>query len=404
MRGVEAGWRTLPPDESREKRHRRAWRLAKGSWRLARRDPALAPLALLLAGSVALVTVALADAATHAHVSNPVSFLLLFVVAAVFVATFLIAFFSAAMAHAASAAIDGFPLTVREALAEARDAVGSLLVWALIATGVALLGGLVSATGALGRLTGDLALFLWGFFVAFVIPLIALDAAGAGEAVRESAAIARRRWGEELVGGFAIGLLFVLAATACLLVYVPGLHAFRDRHGAGSVLAMIAGGLALILVLLYGLATAQAFVVALLRFDEGDSGLTELEHPPEPPHPRPAALRVGGLALCAVVVVGLVALIASGIPEPKERYYTSVPTASAYGLEAGAPVVYDEQRVGDVLATAPEGSVTQVSFELEKSVVSEAYGEPVRIDTFEGQPCLTIGPAPPLGSPQPGAA
>ncbi len=96
------------------------------------------------------------------------------------------------------------------------------------------------------------------------------------------------------------------------------------------------------------------------------------------------------------------ALVASaGIAERSEHYYTSFPTTSASGLAAGAPVVYEEKQVGQVLATLSEGGVTRVSFEVKASIASEARGEPIRIDTFDGRPCLQIGPAPPFGSPGP---
>jgi hypothetical protein len=397
---MEVAWQHGLVQQSQIKRHNRAFRLARAAWRLARRDSALAPLALLLAGSVALAIVALVVAVSHlSHGFHALSLYFLLLIGAGFGVTFLIGVFSAAAAHAANAGFDGGPMTIREAIAEAWESWRQLLVWSSIATAVLAAAELIIWTGRTGMVVGNFGLAVWSFFVAFVVPIIALEAASASEAVRESAALAKRRWGEELVGGFTIAFLWAVAAFLCLMVYVPGLHAFQDHHGGGSVVAMAVGGLTGLLTVLYGIATAQAFIVALMRLDSGESTLEELASPPPSVHSRPIAFRIVGLALCTTAVVGLVALIASvGIAERSEQYYTSLPTTSAGRLGAGAPVVYEEQQVGQVLATLSEGSVTRVSFEVKESIASQARGEPIGIDTFDGRPCLRIGAAPSLGS------
>lgn len=382
------------------KRHKRAFRLARAAWRLTRRDSALAPLALMLAGSVAFATAALDVVTSHLSSGfHALSLQILLLLGFGFCDTLLIGLFSAAMAHAAGAAFDGIPMTVREAIGEARETLGQLMVWSSIGTAVLAATVLILLAGRTGILVGNLGLGIWSFCVAFVVPIITLQAASAGEAIRESAALAKRRWGEELVGGFTIAVLWALAAFLCLMVYVAGLRAFRDHHGGGSLVVLTVGGLAGLLTVLYGIATAQAFVVALLRYDGGESTLEELRSPPPSDLSRPAPIRVAGLAACAAAVVGLVALVAAvGIAERNLQYYTSIPTTSAGGLEAGAPVVFEDQQVGRVLTTLDEGGVTRVSFQIRESVTSEIGGEYVGIDSFDGRPCLRIGPASSLGS------
>jgi hypothetical protein len=403
---VEAGPAEPLVREPQVKRHRRAWRLARAGWGLAKRDSALALLALLLVGSIGLMIVAMTAAASHlSHGLHAVSFYFLLSLGAGFGVTFLTAFFGAAMAHAASAGFDGLPLTVREAIAEARESIGQLLVWAAIVTGLMTVVVLVTWTGTGGVLAANLGLAVWSFLVAFAVPLIALDAAGAGEAIGESAALAKRRWGEELVGGFAIVVLWALAFFICAVVYVPAVHAFSHHHNPGSAAVMVVAGLAAVLTVIYAVATAQAFVVALLRFDRGESTLEQLKDPPAPVYSRPAGLRMAGLALSTAAVVGVIALVGfAGIAERSEQYYTSIPTTSAAGIEAGTPVVYEEEEVGQVLSTEYEGSSIRVSFEVKRRVASEASGEPIRVDTFDGRPCLEIGPASSSGAPSTGAA
>ncbi len=388
-------WQDGSAREPPTKRHNRAFRLAWAAWRCARRDPALPWLALMLGGSVAFV-IATLDAVTS-HLSFGFHALSLYYLALIgfgFVVTFLIGFFSAAMAIAASASFDGSPMNVREAIGEARESLGQLVVWSSIGAAFLVATGLILLSGRAGILAGNFGLALWSFFVAFVVPIIALEAASAGEAIRESAALAKRRWGEELVGGITIAFLWALAAFLCVMVYAPALRAFRDHHGGGSLVVVAVGGLTGLLTVLYGIATAQAFVVALLRYDSGQSTLEELKSLPPSDHSRAAPIRVAGLAACAAAVVGVVALVAAvGIAERSEHYYTSFPTTSASGLEPGAPVVYEDQQVGNVLATVNEGIVTRVSFEIDESVASETRGKSVSVDLLDGRPCLRIAAA-----------
>ena len=397
---MEAAWQDGSARQPHTKRHRRAFRLAGAAWRRARRDSALAPLALMLAASVAFAITALDVVGSHLSFGfHALSLQILLLLGFGFCVTLLIGFLSAAMAHAATAGFDGAPMTVREAIGEARESLGQLVVWSSIGTAVLTCAALILLTGRAGILVGNLGLAVWSFCVAFVVPIIALEAASAGEATRESAALAKRRWGEELVGGFTIAVVWALAAFLCLMVYVPALRAFRHHHGGGSLVALTVGGLAGLLTVLYGIATAQAFVVALLRYDSGESTLEELKNPPPSDLSRPAPLRVAGLAVCTAAVVGLVALVAAvGIAERSLQYDMSFPRTSASGLEAGAPVVYEDQQVGRVIATFYEGSVTRVSFEIKESIASDVRGESVSVDTFDGRPCLWIGPAPSLGS------
>ncbi|MGA8746344.1 MAG: DUF6159 family protein [Solirubrobacterales bacterium] len=283
-------------------------------------------------------------------------------------------------------------MTVREAIDEAKGSLGQLIVWSSIGTAVLAGAVLILLTGRGGILVGNLGLAIWNFCVAFVVPIVVLEGASAGEAIGESAALARRRWGEELVGGFTIAFLWALAAFLCLMVYAPAMRAFRVQHGAGSLIALTVGGLAGLLTILYGIATAQTFVVALLRYDSGESTLEELKSPPRSDLSRPAPVRVAGLAACTVFVIGVVGLVAAvGIAERDVQYYMRFPATSASRLEAGTPVVYEGQQVGRVLATHEEGDVTRVSFEIKQSVASEVQGESIGVDTFDGRPCLRIG-------------
>ncbi|HEV2727624.1 MAG TPA: DUF6159 family protein, partial [Solirubrobacterales bacterium] len=205
------------------------WALIKGSSRLASQDPSLASLAFLGSGCF-LVLLAAAMGAMERVSPNRQGFALglLLILAGFYAATLLLSFFSAAMAHSANAGFDGVPLTMREAIAEARQDLGAIAIWSLVAIAVGCVLQIAVFTGPAGRLVSFLGSLAWGFLVAYTVPIIALAAASPNEAIRESVGLARRRWGTQLIGGLLIAIATAIAAFVCLMFFVPGLEGLRE--------------------------------------------------------------------------------------------------------------------------------------------------------------------------------
>ena len=88
--------------------------------------------------------------------------------------------------------------------------------------------------GVLAALFGGLLEIGWAVSTAFVVPVLIVDGVGPIEAVKRSAAVLRRRWGETVVGEgsfVVLSMLFVLPAmllfallaslTVGTVIYVP---------------------------------------------------------------------------------------------------------------------------------------------------------------------------------------
>lgn len=387
-------------------RRGRGWRLTKASWRLARRDPTVVPLALLALGCTVLAFAAMVGVlgSLDGQGAGYGSRVLLVAFGGAFLASFVLAFFCVAIAHAASGGFEGEPLTIREALAEARISLGAIALWSLIAVAVTVGVQLLNYSGDGGKALSLLIGVLWGFFVTYVIPIIALAGAGAGEAVGESAHLARRRWGEQLIAGLAILVLSMLAAFGFGLVCGLGSSAVdADQEALGAALLVI-GALGLAFTVVLSFATMQVFTVALYRFDSDELSLPELESPPPaPPIGRSAVLRISGVVAGLMVMATLVGILVPkdgnssrhdlGIYTPENGYYYATFSPGArVPLAAGAPVVYREREVGVVIESRLETTRVVVWFRAAPDLEEPIESNPKTIGGIGGEYYLQVGP------------
>ena len=387
-------------------RRGRGWRLTKASWRLARRDPTLVPLTLLAIGCFTLASFAVIGLLTNFDGSSrgDAAQILLVSIVGGFLSTAILIFFSGALAHAASGGFDGLPLTMREALSEARQMQGPIALWALIALVVATLLQLLGATGDGGKLLSLVLGLVWAFLVTFVVPIMALAGAGAGEAISESAALARRRWGEQLSGGVAIFALTMLAAIVGAIVCGIGSSALKQDQDLIGALVLIAGIAGLAMTMLLSAATAQAFIVALFRFDSEELSLEELESPPPAaPIGRSAVYRFAGVLAGLLVVATLVGVLLPhherghssdvGNYTPEHGwYYATFSPGARVPLGAGSPVVYGERRVGYVVESRLEPGRVVVWFRADPGLEEPIEANPKTVGGFEGGHYLQVGP------------
>jgi hypothetical protein len=385
-------------------RQERGWRLTKASWRLVRRDPTLVPLGLLAAGCTAIAMAAMVGFVTSldGHGAGYGSRVLLVSLTGVFATTFVLAFFCAALAHAASASFDGEPLTIREAIGEARFSLGTIAAWSLIAVGVTFLVELLNFSGGGAKPLGTLIALLWAFFVSYAVTLIALAGAGTGEAIAESAAMARRRWVEQLSGAIAISIITLLAAIVGVILCAVGSSAIDDGKDALGALLLLNGIIELAFLVVLGFATAQTFLVALLRLDGEELSLAEIESPPPAtPIGGSPVLRISGIVAGLLVTAALVgALLPHGrqnddlgryTPE-NGYYYTTFAAGSEVPLPAGAPVLMEGRQIGEVLGSRIETSRVTVWFRSDPELEETIEDNPKQVSSLGGYCYLRVGP------------
>jgi hypothetical protein len=112
--------------------------------------------------------------------------------------------------------------TLGSALRGARERAGVLLPWALLSATVSLvLRALEQRAGIIGRIVIGLVGLAWTLVTFLVLPILVVERIGVGDAVKRSAELFKRTWGENVVTNGGIGLLGVLAVLAGAIVVTP---------------------------------------------------------------------------------------------------------------------------------------------------------------------------------------
>lgn len=166
--------------------------------------------------------------------------MMLFVFLFYLVNYFVVVFFNVALVSIASNRLVGGHAVLNDGLQLAWERKGKVFAWALLAATVGiLLRALEDRVSWLARLLVDLGGIAWTLATFFVVPLLAAEDVGPWEALSRSAQLFRETWGEELVGGFSFGMIFMLLALPGVLLPIYGSTLGSRQMIAGIVLAVL---------------------------------------------------------------------------------------------------------------------------------------------------------------------
>jgi Family of unknown function (DUF6159) len=249
----------------------RGWSLARQSLDVVLADGSLGALVVLgsataaIAVGAALVPMLLfagQDQMLWAYASLAV---------AVAVGSVVSVFFAVALAAAAAVVLDGGNATVLGALGVSWARRRAVLGWGLLVVTVNLVLQLVaSRLGPLGRIVTGFVGVAWGLVTFLVVPVIALEGLGPGEALRRSGTIFRERWGEQVVGQVSItGVLMLVGLVPAGLLFGLALLGPGEETGPFEVVAIAAAVLVLLVSAVLAAAARAVFSVALLRYATG---------------------------------------------------------------------------------------------------------------------------------------
>lgn len=128
-------------------------------------------------------------------------------------------FFNVALVGAAMIRLDGGDPTFGDGLKIARDRFGVIVQYAAISATVGLvLQYLRDRGGFVGSILASLGGLAWNVTTFLVVPILAVKNVGPVDAIKESTALLKRTWGEQIVGGFSMGMIFGLMFLLIFLV------------------------------------------------------------------------------------------------------------------------------------------------------------------------------------------
>jgi uncharacterized protein DUF6159 len=114
-------------------------------------------------------------------------------------------FFNSAVVGAALIRLDGGDPTVGDGLAIASKRMGSIIGYAVIAATVGMILRMISERGGIfARIAAGLAGIAWTLATYLAVPVLVTKDIGPIDAIKESAAIFKRTWGEQVTGNFGL--------------------------------------------------------------------------------------------------------------------------------------------------------------------------------------------------------
>jgi hypothetical protein len=189
---------------------------------------------------------------------------------------FVIFYFNAALVGAVMIRLDGGSPTVGDGLRIANSKLGAIFGYAMIAATVGMiLRAIQERAGFIGSFITGLIGVAWTLATSMVVPLLVCRDVGAIEAVKESAALLKKNWGENIIGNAGIGIFFTFLFIAMAVVAVVMLIAAAATQSTFAIAVVIVLVVAaFILLALTQAALSGIYSAALYRYAEsGESTL-----------------------------------------------------------------------------------------------------------------------------------
>ena len=259
----------------------RSWELIKASGAVLRQDkelllfPFFSAVATLIVSASFIVPLILTGAFERSVAPGDETAYMVFLFLFYLVQYFIIFFFNSALVGAAMIRLDGGDPTVSDGLRIARSRFVQILGYAAIAATVGLILRIIEErAGFIGRWIAGLLGLAFTVATFLTVPILVSREVGPVEAVKESAALLKKTWGENIIGNGGMGFvffLFYLVVVGIGFVFVFG--AAQTGNPALIVITLAMVVLAVVVVALVQSALQGVYSAALYRYaSQGDAG------------------------------------------------------------------------------------------------------------------------------------
>jgi hypothetical protein len=259
----------------------RSWELIKASGAVLRQDkelllfPFFSAVATLLVSASFIVPLILTGAFEQSIEPGSETPYMVFLFLFYLIQYFVIFFFNSALVGAAMIRLDGGDPTVRDGLRIASSRIVQIFGYAAIAATVGLILRLIEErAGFIGRWIAGLLGLAFTVATFLTVPILVTRDVGPIDAVRQSAALLQKTWGENIIGNAGMGFVFFLFYLGTIVV---GGALIAGVAQTGNV-ALIVLLVAIVVLAVVGLALVQSalqgvYSAALYRYaTEGSAG------------------------------------------------------------------------------------------------------------------------------------
>jgi hypothetical protein len=254
----------------------RSWNLLEASASVLSKDKELLLFPLISTGALLLVVLSFAFpvlglSAVNGMDSESESLPVLFYVVAFlfyFCQYFVIFFFNTALVGAAMIRLDGGNPTFRDGMRIAKSKIGVIAGYALVAATVGMiLRAIEERVGFIGKIVVGLIGVGWTIATYLVVPVLAARDVGPIQAVKESATLLKKTWGENVIGQAGLGLafFFIFMAVAIFDMMLVGVASFTHNWVVIGI-AIVLAVMCLAVTFLVQSALSGIYAAALYRY------------------------------------------------------------------------------------------------------------------------------------------
>jgi hypothetical protein len=255
----------------------RSWELVQASWGVLREDkelllfPLISSIAMLaVVACFALPVIGIYGLDGLGRAFDGRTTLAQYTAAFLFyvVQYFVIFYFNAALVGAAMIRLDGGDPTLGDGLSIASSKAASILGYALIAATVGiLLRAIQERVGFLGKIVVGLLGAGWSLATFLVVPVLVTRDVDPIEAVKDSAMLLKRTWGENVIGQGGIGVAFFFIHLAIFIVGIALIIGAAMTHSVPLIVVAVAALIvAVIAAALIHSALSGIYSAALYRY------------------------------------------------------------------------------------------------------------------------------------------
>jgi hypothetical protein len=182
---------------------------------------------------------------------------------------FVIFFANTALIGAAMIRLKGGTPTLGDGFRIAASHSQQILGYAAISATVGLLLRLLQERGGLiGKIGSAVLGIAWNVTTYLVVPVLIVEGVGPIAAIKRSASLLKKTWGEQIIGNFSIGLVFGIITLAVLVIGIPMILLAVSSHSvvaiafAIAIVAVVVLSISLISATLSGIYVAAVYQYA----------------------------------------------------------------------------------------------------------------------------------------------
>ena len=253
-------------------RFSRSWALIKASGAVLRQDkelllfPFFSAIATLLVFASFIVPLVVTGAFEQMNLDESQAPFMVFAFIFYLIQYFIIFFFNSALVGAAMIRLDGGDPTVRDGLRIASSRIVQIIGYAAIAATVGLILRLIEERlGIIGRWIAGLLGIAFTIATFLTVPILVSRDIGPVEAVKESAVLLKKTWGENIIGNAGMGVVFFLFYLGAIGIGMLFIFTVAQTGNApliilvSAIVALAVIGLALVQAALQGVYSAALY-------------------------------------------------------------------------------------------------------------------------------------------------